>query len=71
MGVSGENSSEGSKKGQQRKKGGVNVLPPIFVTATVFHFERSALNATAQLNAVGENQENRKKNNGNEWTEFK
>ena len=43
MGVSGENSSEGTK-GQQNKRGGVDVLPSMSVTAAVFHLEMSALN---------------------------
>ena len=51
MGVSEENSSERSK-GQQNKRGGVDVLYFIFVTAAVFHLEMSALNADASLNTV-------------------
>ena len=46
MGVSEENSSERSK-GQQNKRGGVDVLFCMVVTAAVFHLEMSALNATA------------------------
>ena len=46
MGVSEENSSERSK-GQQNKRGGVDVLPSMVVTAAVFHLEMSALNAEA------------------------
>ena len=52
MGVSGEKSSEGSK-GQQNKRGGVDVLSCMVVTAAVFHLEMSALNAEADWNAVG------------------
>ena len=52
MGVSEENSSERSK-GQQNKRGGVDVLECMFVTAAVFHLEMSALNALALENAVG------------------
>ena len=44
IGVSGESSSERSK-GQQNKRGGVDVLCCMFVTAAVFHLEMSALNA--------------------------
>ena len=42
MGVSGENSNERSK-GQQNKRGGVDVLLSMFVTFAVFHLEMSAL----------------------------
>jgi hypothetical protein len=51
-GVSGPNPSERSK-GQQKKEGGVDVLPYMPATAAVFHFEMSALNACASRNAVG------------------
>ena len=51
IGVSGENSS-GRSKGQQNKRGGVDVLCCMVVTAAVFHLERSALNADAPENAV-------------------
>ena len=51
MGVSEENSSERSK-GQQNKRGGMDVLSSMLVTAAVFHLERSALNANADKNAV-------------------
>ena len=47
-----ENSSERSNKGQQNKRGGVNVLDSMVVTAAVFHLEMSALNAAAYWNAV-------------------
>ena len=46
MGVSGENSSK-EARGQQNKRGGVDVLPDMSVTAAVFHLEMSALNAEA------------------------
>ena len=36
-----------------RKRDGVSVLDAMLVTAAVFHFERSALNAAAEENAVG------------------
>ena len=45
-GGSGQNSSERTK-GQHKRKGGVDVLDSMFVTAAVFHFEMSALNALA------------------------
>ena len=51
-GVSEETSSERSK-GQQNKRGGVDVLPYMVVTAAVFQFEMSALNLIASENAVG------------------
>ena len=85
MGVSVENSSERTK-GQQNKRGGVDVLYFMSFTAAVFHLEMSALNARASENAVGgcrcrvmvdtiqkkEHRENRKnKSNGGEWGEFK
>jgi hypothetical protein len=50
--VSGQNSSERSK-GQQKQEGAVDVLDPMLVTAAVFQFEMSALNARALENAVG------------------
>ena len=46
MGVSGENSNERTK-GQQNKRGGVDVLYRMSVTAAVFHLEMSALNTEA------------------------
>ena len=52
MGVSGQNSSERTK-GQQNKRGGVDVLFFMLVTAAVFQLEMSALNAEAPENAVG------------------
>ena len=52
MGVSEENSSERTK-GQQNKRGGVDVLYRMFATAAVFHLEMSALNLEAPLNAAG------------------
>ena len=52
MGVSGENSSDRSKE-QQNKRGGVDVLANMVVTAAVSHLEMSALNAEADWNAVG------------------
>ena len=51
MGVSGEFKCERTK-GQQNKRGGVDVLSYMFVTAAVSHLEMSALNADAWLNAV-------------------
>ena len=44
MGVSEENSSDRSK-GQQNKRGGVDVLDCMDVTFAVFHLEMSLLNA--------------------------
>ena len=85
MRVSGENSSERSK-GQQNKRGGVDVLRSMVVTAVVFHLEMSALNLEARSNAVGgcrcrvmvdtiqkkgTSGKRKNKSNGGEWREFK
>jgi hypothetical protein len=52
MGVSEQNPSEQTR--DNRKRDGVSVLDAMLVTAAVFHFERSALNAAAEENAVGD-----------------
>ena len=73
-------------KGQQNKRGGVDVLYRMSVTAAVFHLEMSALNAEAEPNAVGgcrcrvmvdtipkkgTSGKRKNKSNGGEWGEFK
>ena len=83
--MSEEKSSERSK-GQQKKRGGVDVLYAMSVTAAVFHVERSALNKGSDINAVGgcrcrvwlvqsknliKTSNVKRKQNGSEWSEFK
>jgi hypothetical protein len=48
-----EQNSKVKEARDNRKTVGVHVLSAMFVTAAVFHFEMSALNAIALVNAVG------------------